>query len=74
MLRRSNAAYLLIFTALALTFIAALFPPIPQPLSYHNFADIADGSASPISVMSSPTFPSRSLASGDSSFFLSHAL
>jgi hypothetical protein len=39
MLRRSNAAYLLIFTALALTFIAALFPPIPQPLSYHNFAD-----------------------------------
>jgi hypothetical protein len=38
-LPRSNAPYLLIFTAVALAFIAALFPPIPQPLSYHNFAD-----------------------------------
>lgn len=39
MLPRSKAPYLLIFIALALAFIAALFPPIPQPLSYHNFAD-----------------------------------
>jgi hypothetical protein len=38
-LPRSKAPYLLIFIALALAFIATLFPAIPQPLSYHNFAD-----------------------------------
>jgi hypothetical protein len=38
-LPRSNAPYLLIFVAFAITFVAALFPAIPQPLSYHNFAD-----------------------------------
>ena len=39
MLPRSGAPYLLIFLALAIAFIALLFPPIPQPLTYHNFAD-----------------------------------
>jgi hypothetical protein len=29
----------LIFVAIAIAFIALLLPPIPQPLSYHNFAD-----------------------------------
>jgi hypothetical protein len=38
-LPRAKAPYLLIFVALAVAFIAALFPAIPQPLSYHNFAD-----------------------------------
>jgi hypothetical protein len=38
-LPRSKAPFLLIFVALALAFVALLFPPIPQPLSYHNFAD-----------------------------------
>jgi hypothetical protein len=38
-LPRSSAPYLLIFVALAIAFIACLLPPIPQPLSYHNFAD-----------------------------------
>jgi hypothetical protein len=36
---RSKAPFLLIFVALAIAFIALLLPPIPQPLSYHNFAD-----------------------------------
>jgi hypothetical protein len=39
MLPRSSAPYLLIFVAIAIAFIALLLPPIPQPLSYHNFAD-----------------------------------
>ena len=39
MFPRSSAPYLLIFVALAIAFIALLVPPIPQPLSYHNFAD-----------------------------------
>lgn len=39
LLPRSSAPLLLIFVAVALAFIALLFPPIPQPLSYHNFAD-----------------------------------
>lgn len=39
MLSKSSAPLLLIFVALAIAFIALLFPPIPQPLSYHNFAD-----------------------------------
>jgi hypothetical protein len=38
-LPRAKAPYLLIFVALAVAFVAALFPAIPQPLSYHNFAD-----------------------------------
>jgi hypothetical protein len=38
-LSRSSAPYLLIFVAVATAFIALLLPPIPQPLSYHNFAD-----------------------------------
>jgi hypothetical protein len=38
-LPRSSAPYLLIFVAIAIAFIALLLPPIPQPLSYHNFAD-----------------------------------
>jgi hypothetical protein len=39
MLPRSSAPLLLIFVAIALAFIALLLHPIPQPLSYHNFAD-----------------------------------
>ena len=39
MLSKSSAPLLLILVAVAVTFIALLFPPIPQPLSYHNFAD-----------------------------------
>lgn len=39
MLPRSNAPLLLIFVAVAIAFVALLFPPIAQPLSYHNFAD-----------------------------------
>jgi dsRNA-gated channel SID-1 len=39
MLPRSNAPLLLIFVAVAVAFVALLFPAIPQPLSYHNFAD-----------------------------------
>ena len=39
MLPKSSAPLLLILVALAVTVIALLFPPIPQPLSYHNFAD-----------------------------------
>lgn len=39
MLPRSNAPLLLIFVAVAIAFVALLLPPIPQPLSYHNFAD-----------------------------------
>jgi hypothetical protein len=38
-LPRSNAPYLLIFVAVAIAFVALLLQPIPQPLSYHNFAD-----------------------------------
>jgi hypothetical protein len=38
-LPRAKAPYLLIFVALAVAFVGALFPAIPQPLSYHNFAD-----------------------------------
>jgi len=38
-LPRSNAPLLLIFVAVAIAFVALLFPPIAQPLSYHNFAD-----------------------------------
>lgn len=39
MLPKSSAPLLLIFVAFAVGFAALLFPPIPQPLSYHNFAD-----------------------------------
>src|SRR5215472_15082340 len=39
MLHKSSAPLLLILVALAVTVIALLFPPIPQPLSYHHFAD-----------------------------------
>ncbi len=39
MLPRSNVPLLLIFVAVAIAFVALLFPPIAQPLSYHNFAD-----------------------------------
>jgi len=39
MLPRSKAPLLLIFVAVAVAIIALLLPPIPQPLSYHNFAD-----------------------------------
>jgi hypothetical protein len=38
-LPRSSAPYLLIVLAIAIAIIALLLPPIPQPLSYHNFAD-----------------------------------
>jgi hypothetical protein len=39
MLPTSKAPLLLIFVAVAVAIIALLLPPIPQPLSYHNFAD-----------------------------------
>ena len=39
MLPKPSAPLLLIFVALAIGVIALLFPPIPQPVSYHNFAD-----------------------------------
>jgi hypothetical protein len=38
-LSRSKAPLLLIAVAAAVTIIALLLPPIPQPLAYHNFAD-----------------------------------
>jgi len=36
---RSKAPLILIVPALIIAIIALLIPPIPQPLSYHNFAD-----------------------------------
>jgi hypothetical protein len=39
MIRRSRAPVLLLTVAVVLAAIAHLVPPIPQPLSYHNFAD-----------------------------------
>lgn len=39
MLPRSKAPFLLIALAVVIAIIAVLLPPIPQPLSYHNFAD-----------------------------------
>jgi len=39
MISRSKAHILLIPPAIVITIIAVLLPPIPQPLSYHNFAD-----------------------------------
>ncbi len=36
---RSKALILLIAPAIVVTITAVLLPPIPQPLSYHNFAD-----------------------------------
>ncbi|HYM76629.1 MAG TPA: alkaline phytoceramidase [Candidatus Dormibacteraeota bacterium] len=39
MLSRSKAPLLLIGVALGIGVLALLLPPIPQPLSYHNFAD-----------------------------------
>ena len=39
MLPRSKAPLLLISVAIVIAIIALLLPPIPQPLSYHNFAD-----------------------------------
>jgi hypothetical protein len=39
MLSRSKAPYLLFAAALILVVIALFLKPIPQPLSYHNFAD-----------------------------------
>lgn len=39
MLPKSSGPLLLVSIAMAVAFIAFLFPPIPQPLSYHNFAD-----------------------------------
>jgi hypothetical protein len=38
-LPRSKAPLVLLALAVVLTIIALLLPPIPQPLSYHNFAD-----------------------------------
>jgi len=39
MLSRSSAPLLLLAPAILIAIIALLLPPIPQPLSYHNFAD-----------------------------------
>ena len=39
MTSRSKAPLLLIGAAVVVAFVAILLPPIPQPLSYHNFAD-----------------------------------
>jgi hypothetical protein len=39
MLSRSKAPLLLVALAVVISIIALLLPPIPQPLSYHNFAD-----------------------------------
>jgi hypothetical protein len=39
LLSRSKAPVLLIAVAAVIAIIALLLPPIPQPLSYHNFAD-----------------------------------
>jgi hypothetical protein len=39
MLSRSRAALLLIAPAVGIAIIALLLAPIPQPLTYHNFAD-----------------------------------
>lgn len=39
MTTRSKALILLIVTAIVIAIIALFLPPIPQPLSYHNFAD-----------------------------------
>jgi hypothetical protein len=39
MIPQSKAPLLILATAAALGIIAFLLPPIPQPLSYHNFAD-----------------------------------
>lgn len=39
MISTSKAPLLLATVAVAVAIIALLFPPIPQPLSYHNFAD-----------------------------------
>jgi len=36
---RSKALILLIVTAIVIAIIAVFLPPIPQPLSYHNFAE-----------------------------------
>jgi hypothetical protein len=36
---RSKAPWLLLAAAVVIAIIALLLPPIPQPLSYHNFAD-----------------------------------
>jgi hypothetical protein len=41
LLPRSKAPLLLITVAIVITVSALLFPPIPQPLAYHNFADPA---------------------------------
>jgi hypothetical protein len=38
-LARSKAPFVLLATAIVIAVIALLLPPIPQPLSYHNFAD-----------------------------------
>ena len=39
MIPRSKAPWLLLAAAVVIAIIALLLPPIPQPLSYHNFAD-----------------------------------
>lgn len=39
MLSKSKAPLLLIGVAIVIAIIALLLPPIPQPLSYHNFSD-----------------------------------
>jgi hypothetical protein len=39
MTSRNKASVLLIAPALVIAIIAILLPPIPQPLTYHNFAD-----------------------------------
>lgn len=39
MISKSKAPLLLIAVAVIMTIIAVFLPPIPQPLSYHNFAD-----------------------------------
>jgi hypothetical protein len=39
LISRSKAPLLLLVVAVVVTIIALLLPPIPQPLSYHNFAD-----------------------------------
>lgn len=39
MISRTKAPFLLLAPAVAITVVALLLRPIPQPLSYHNFAD-----------------------------------
>jgi hypothetical protein len=39
MISPTKAPWLLLAVAIALAIVALLLPPIPQPLSYHNFAD-----------------------------------